>query len=74
MPHSMIGDHVERLIAASLGSAWTRLYDSVSIPTYLARYVLNQLLVSILFTRDFIITFDGGSSTLVKEFYAYDMT
>jgi len=28
VPHSMIGDHVEKLIAASLGSAWTRLYDS----------------------------------------------
>jgi len=28
MPHSMIEDHVEKLIAASLGSAWTRLYDS----------------------------------------------
>ena len=55
----MIGDHTEKLIAASLGSAWTRLYDSVSILTYLARYVLNQLLVPILFTRDFIITFDG---------------
>lgn len=59
MPHSMIGDHIEKLIAASLGSAWTRLYDSVSILTYLARYVLKQLLVPILFARDFIIPFDG---------------
>jgi phosphatidylinositol 4-kinase len=28
LPHSMVGDHVEKLIMSSLGSAWTRLYDS----------------------------------------------
>lgn len=66
MPHSMIGDHVEKLIAASLGSAWTRLYDSVSILTYLARNVLNQLLVPILFTRGFIITLMGGALHLSR--------
>jgi len=64
MPHSMIGDHVEKLIAVSLGSAWTRLYDSVSILAYLARPVLSQLLVPILFTRDSIIAFDWGLSRL----------
>ncbi|RXW20743.1 hypothetical protein EST38_g5111 [Candolleomyces aberdarensis] len=28
LTHSSVGDHVERLIASSLGSHWTRLYDS----------------------------------------------
>ncbi|KAG9055988.1 Phosphatidylinositol 4-kinase pik1alpha (PI4-kinase)(PtdIns-4-kinase) [Serendipita sp. 407] len=28
LTHSLIEDHVEKLIAASIGSAWTRLYDS----------------------------------------------
>ena len=30
LPHSAVGDHVDRLIMSSMGSAWTRLYDSVS--------------------------------------------
>jgi phosphatidylinositol 4-kinase B len=29
LTHSLVGEHVEKLIAASVGSAWTRLYDSV---------------------------------------------
>ncbi|TFK29951.1 kinase-like protein [Coprinopsis marcescibilis] len=28
LTHSLVGDHVERLIATSLGSHWTKLYDS----------------------------------------------
>ncbi|KIJ44081.1 hypothetical protein M422DRAFT_60208 [Sphaerobolus stellatus SS14] len=28
LTHSLVGEHVERLIVTSLGSAWTRLYDS----------------------------------------------
>ncbi|KAF9520910.1 hypothetical protein BS47DRAFT_1370329 [Hydnum rufescens UP504] len=28
LPHSVVGDHVDRLIMSSMGSAWTRLYDS----------------------------------------------
>lgn len=28
LTHSLVGDYVERLIATSLGSHWTRLYDS----------------------------------------------
>jgi phosphatidylinositol 4-kinase len=32
LTHSLVGDHVERLITASIGSHWTRLYDSVSLP------------------------------------------
>jgi hypothetical protein len=31
LTHSLIGEYVERLIDTSLGSHWTRLYDSVSI-------------------------------------------
>lgn len=30
LTHSLVLEHVERLIEASLGSSWTRLYDSVS--------------------------------------------
>ncbi|KAF8590602.1 kinase-like protein [Ramaria rubella] len=28
LTHSLVGEHVDRLIVTSLGSAWTRLYDS----------------------------------------------
>jgi len=28
LTHSLIGEHVDRLIDSSLGSHWTRLYDS----------------------------------------------
>jgi phosphatidylinositol kinase/protein kinase (PI-3 family) len=31
LTHSLVGDYVDRLIASSLGSTWTRLYDSVRI-------------------------------------------
>lgn len=30
LTRSLIGEHVDRLIDTSLGSHWTRLYDSVS--------------------------------------------
>lgn len=30
LTHALVGEYVERLIVTSLGSAWTRLYDSVS--------------------------------------------
>ncbi|KAF8333998.1 kinase-like domain-containing protein [Cantharellus anzutake] len=30
IPHSAVGDYVDKLIVNSMGSAWTRLYDSVS--------------------------------------------
>lgn len=33
LPHSAIGDHVDKLIMSSVGSAWTRLYDSVRFLT-----------------------------------------
>jgi len=32
LTHALIEDHVNRLIDSSLGSHWTRLYDSVSDP------------------------------------------
>jgi len=28
LTHSLVGEHVDRLIDSSLGSTWTRLYDS----------------------------------------------
>ncbi|PVF98922.1 kinase-like protein [Serendipita vermifera] len=36
LTHSLVGDHVEKLITASIGSAWTRLYDSVCIWYHIA--------------------------------------
>jgi phosphatidylinositol 4-kinase B len=30
LTHSLVVEHVDRLIDTSLGSTWTRLYDSVS--------------------------------------------
>lgn len=29
LTHSLVGEYVDRLIMTSMGSAWTRLYDSV---------------------------------------------
>ena len=31
LTHSLVGDYLNRLIDTSLGSHWTRLYDSVSV-------------------------------------------
>ena len=31
LTHSLVAEHVDRLIETSLGSSWTRLYDSVSL-------------------------------------------
>jgi phosphatidylinositol kinase/protein kinase (PI-3 family) len=33
LTHSLVGDYVNGLIDSSLGSSWTRLYDSVSFFT-----------------------------------------
>jgi phosphatidylinositol 4-kinase len=30
LTHSLVGEYIDRLIDTSLGSNWTRLYDSVS--------------------------------------------
>ena len=35
LTHSLVVEHVDRLIDTSLGSTWTRLYDSVSVVTFL---------------------------------------
>jgi hypothetical protein len=46
LPHSAIGDHVDRLIMSSMGSNWTRLYDSVriaSIPSVSANAALMNV-------------------------------
>ncbi|KAJ7452364.1 kinase-like protein [Mycena galericulata] len=48
MTHSLVAEYVDRLIDSSLGSSWTRLYDSVSflcINTTRNRYY-NRLLLS----------------------------
>ena len=31
LTHSLVAEHVDKLIDTSLGSTWTRLYDSVSV-------------------------------------------
>lgn len=33
LTHSLVAEHVDKLIDTSLGSTWTRLYDSVSLAT-----------------------------------------
>jgi phosphatidylinositol 4-kinase len=37
LTHSLVVEHVDKLIDTSLGSTWTRLYDSVSLATFLIR-------------------------------------
>jgi len=34
LTHSLVAEYVDRLIETSLGSSWTRLYDSVNLPHY----------------------------------------
>ena len=34
LTHSLVAEHVDKLIDTSLGSTWTRLYDSVSSATF----------------------------------------
>ena len=36
LTHALVGEYIDRLIDTSLGSHWTRLYDSVSSRTTLA--------------------------------------
>lgn len=45
LTHSLVGEYVDRLIDSSLGSNWTRLYDSVSIHTLLERLVYKEVLI-----------------------------
>ena len=37
LTHSLVVEHVDKLIDTSLGSTWTRLYDSVGMATFLIR-------------------------------------
>lgn len=54
LTHSLVREYVDRLIDSSLGSNWTRLYDSVSIHTSLQRLLTVTFLslVPILFPID----------------------
>jgi hypothetical protein len=56
LTHSLIGEYVDRLIDSSLGSNWTRLYDSVRFFT-MSWKLTNQyhLPVSILFAVNFMM-------------------
>ena len=49
LTHSLVVEHVDKLIDTSLGSTWTRLYDSVSLATFLIRrtWISLDLLCSI---------------------------
>lgn len=38
LTHSLVGEYIDRLIDTSLGSNWTRLYDSVSRETRAIMY------------------------------------
>lgn len=58
LTHALVGDYVNRLIDSSLGSHWTRLYDSVcqSFP-FQPQILTNPLgLVSILLTIHLVTT------------------
>lgn len=39
LTHSLVGDYVNGLIDSSLGSSWTRLYDSVSSPCHIDMFL-----------------------------------
>src|SRR5580693_7119029 len=39
--HSLVVEHVDKLIDTSLGSTWTRLYDSVSRATFHPIFILG---------------------------------
>ena len=49
LTHSLVAEHVDKLIDTSLGSTWTRLYDSVSLATSIpySSYVDLTVLCSI---------------------------
>src|SRR5258708_38756086 len=51
LPYSAVGDHVDKLVVNSMGSAWTRLYDSVCCNFgHISLTNPPNSLVSILFT------------------------
>ena len=54
MTHALVGDHVDRLIDNSLGSNWTRLYDSVSRHGFQDLIALTGKSVSVLFAVNFM--------------------
>lgn len=61
LTHSLVAEHVDRLIDTSLGSNWTRLYDSVSssLPHTILRdmltWRLSAIVVPILFPVHFVL-------------------
>ena len=50
LTHSLFGEYVDRLIMTSMGSAWTRLYDSVRDYVIMRCLHSKIMVVSILFT------------------------
>lgn len=42
LTHSLVGEYVDRLIVTSLGSAWTRLYDSVRFHAVILSRILTS--------------------------------
>lgn len=49
LTHSLVGEYVDRLIDSSIGSHWTRLYDSVCCTLSLCRQRFEEFhLVSVL--------------------------
>ena len=39
LTHSLVAEHVDRLIETSLGSSWTRLYDSVCLLRFHSKWL-----------------------------------
>lgn len=41
LTHALVGDYINRLIDSSMGSNWTRLYDSVGLTIWLHSYFVR---------------------------------
>ena len=79
LTQAAVEEHVERLVDTSLGSNWTRLYDSVRRhpPFLILTYLTTALPVSILLaiysvTLFNLMGFSGGSATLASALALYD--
>ncbi len=69
LTQAAVEEHVERLIDTSLGSNWTRLYDSVRLqtPSFLKTTNANECrLVSILFTVHSMIDCHDATAAVVR--------
>lgn len=77
LTHSLVAEHVDRLIDTSLGSNWTRLYDSVgsSLCPAIFRSMLTRrfcaTVVPILFPVHFILVLELYASRISCSFHLW---